>query len=107
MVMHGRALEEHWIASSQVDLIAKQGAASGDRHMHRLRHTWRELKQPEGIRRWHAKFLKNGSTSRTSHRWRSKTLRVTDEVRDVQKPVFFQAMERRASPLGAWVDAKP
>ena len=32
---------------------------------------------------------------------------VTDEVRDVQKPVFFQAMERRALPSGAWVDAKP
>ena len=32
---------------------------------------------------------------------------VTDEVRDVQKTVFFQAMERRALPSGAWVDAKP
>ena len=32
---------------------------------------------------------------------------VTDGVRDVQKPVFIQAMERRALPSGAWVDVKP
>ena len=31
---------------------------------------------------------------------------VKDEARDVQNPVFFHAMERRALPSGAWVDAK-
>ena len=30
MVMQGRALEEHRIANNQVDLLAKQGAASGE-----------------------------------------------------------------------------
>ena len=29
---------------------------------------------------------------------------VTDEVRDMQKPVFYQVMERRALPSGAWLD---
>ena len=32
---------------------------------------------------------------------------VTDGARDVQKPVFFQAMERSSLPSGAWVDLKP
>ena len=32
---------------------------------------------------------------------------VTDGIRGVQKPVFFQAMERRALPSGAWVKVKP
>ena len=29
MVMQWRALKEHWIANNQVDILAKQGAASG------------------------------------------------------------------------------
>ena len=33
--------------------------------------------------------------------------RVTDEVRDMQKPVFYQVMERRVLSSGAWVDRKP
>ena len=33
--------------------------------------------------------------------------RVTDEVRDMQKPVFYQVMERRVLSSGTWVDRKP
>ena len=107
MVMQGRASEEHRIANNQVDLLAKQGAASGGPPQALIEAYRRERKQPEDIRRWQPKSSKNEATSRTSHRRRSKTWGVTDEKRDVQKPVFFQAMERRALPSGAWVDVKP
>ena len=33
--------------------------------------------------------------------------RVTDEVRDMQKPMFYHVMERRVPSSGAWVDRKP
>ena len=32
---------------------------------------------------------------------------VTDEVRDTQKPLLFQAVDRRALHSGVWVDKKP
>ena len=71
---------------------------AGDRHKHCFWHTWSELKQPEGIKRCQSKFLKNGTTSRTQ---------AEQGSRMVQKPVFFQGIDRRALPSGAWVDAKP
>ena len=32
--------------------------------------------------------------------------KLTDEVRDMQKAVFYQVMERRVLSSGAWVDSK-
>ena len=32
--------------------------------------------------------------------------RVTDDVRDMQKPVFYKVMERRSLSSGVWVDKK-
>ena len=98
MVMQGRALEEHRIANNQVDLLAKQGAASGgpqqaliEAHLERAETTRRHQEMAIEIleERDHLEDIAPQAEQEPQ---------VTDGARDVQKQVFFQAMERRALP---------
>ena len=97
MVMQWRALKEHWIANNQVDILAKQGAASGGppqaligAYLERAETTRRHQEIATAIleERDHLEDIAPQAEQDPG---------VTDEERDVQKPVFFQAMEGRAS----------
>ena len=107
MVSEGRALEEHRLANTQVDLLAKQGAASGgppremiEAYLERAERTRRQQEMAIEIleERDHLEEIAPQA---------EQDPRVTDEVRDMQKPVFYQVMERRVLSSGTWVDRKP
>ena len=101
--MQGRALEEHRIVNNQVDLLARQGAASGGPPQALIE---AYLERAEATRR-HQEMAIKEERHHLDHVAPQEDQRVADEVRDMQKPAIFQAMERRALPSGAWVDKKP
>ena len=106
MVTQWRALEEHRIANNQVDLLANQGAASGGPPQALIE---AYLERAEMTRRYQEMAIE--ILQERDHLEdvapQEQDPRVADEVRDTQRPVIFQAMERRNLSSGAWVDKKP
>ena len=103
----GESSGEHRIANNQVDLLAKQGAASGGPPQALIE---AYLERTETTRRHHemaTEILEERDHLEDIASQAEQEPGITDGVRDVQKPVFFQAMERRALPTGGWVDVKP
>ena len=99
--------KKHRLANTQVDLLAKQGGASGgppremiEAYLERAERTRRQQEMAIEIQeeRDHPEEIAPQA---------EQDPRVTDEVRDMQKQVFYQVMERRVLSSGAWVGKKP
>ena len=90
--------------NSQVDLLAKQGAASGGPPQALIE---AYLERAETTRRHQEMAIEILEERDPIASQAEQDPGVTDETRDVPKPVFFQAMERRALPTGACVAANP
>ena len=97
MVMQGIALEEHRIANNQVDLFANQGAASGGPPQILIEEFQERAETTRRHQEMAIEILDERDHLKDIAPQAEQELRVTDGVRDMQKPVFFLAMERRAS----------
>ena len=98
MVRQGRALEEHRLANNQVDLLAKQGAASGGPPQELIEAYLERAERSRRQQEMAIEILEERDHLEEIAPQAEKDPRVTDDVRNMQKPMFLPS-DGKEGPL--------